>query len=83
MLLVLGAEMQCRKSSPLCHPSWSEAKGIWQDGQADQRGKEVVWSKRRLQTLIASNDGTGEDWKTRASFRMINANHRKFRGKKR
>lgn len=52
--------MQCRKGSPLCHPSWSEAKGIWQDGQADQRGK-VVWSKRRLQTLVASNDGKGED----------------------
>lgn len=74
--------MQCRKGSPLCHPSWSEAKGIWQDGQADQRGK-VVWSKRRLQTLVASNDGKGEDWKTSASFRKINANHRKFRGKKR
>lgn len=49
------------------HKSWSEAKGIWQDGQSDQdRGKkkkELVRSRRRLQTLVASSDGKGEEEK--------------------
>ena len=50
-------------------PAGLRLKESGKDGQADQRGKEVVWSKRRLQTLVASSDGKGQDWKTSSSFR--------------
>lgn len=48
----------------------TKAKGIWQDGQADQRGK-LVWSKRRLQTLVARSDGKGKEEKQVPAFRKM------------
>lgn len=35
------------------------------------RNKKLVWSGRRLQTLIASSDGKGEGGKQAAAFRKL------------
>lgn len=44
-----------------------------------------MWSKRRLQTLVASSDGKGKEEKQVPAFRKmgINENHKNVKGKRR
>ena len=41
----VGGRYAASEGESLCHQSWSEAKGIWQDGQADQRGKNLCGAR--------------------------------------
>lgn len=41
----VGGRYAESEGESLCHQSWSEAKGIWQDGQADQGEKNLCGAR--------------------------------------